>query len=105
MEGARPFRNARWGVLAVALLVACCTVSAPEPEAELPDVLLVVLDTVRADRLSTYGYERPTSIQLDALAQAGVVFEDVTAPASWTWPSHASLFTGTPPWVHGAHVV
>jgi hypothetical protein len=103
MEGARPFRNARWGVLAVALLVAGCTVSAPEPE--LPDVLLVVLDTVRADRLSTYGYERPTSIQLDALAQAGVVFEDVTAPASWTWPSHASLFTGTPPWVHGAHVV
>jgi arylsulfatase A-like enzyme len=36
------------------------------------------------------------------LAEAGVLFEDVTAPAPWTWPSHASLFTGEPPWVHGA---
>jgi hypothetical protein len=88
-------------VLAAALLVAGCT--APEPER--PDVLLVVLDTVRADHLSTYGYGRPTSIQMDAVAKAGVVFEDVTAPSSWTWPSHASLFTGTPPWVHGAHSV
>jgi hypothetical protein len=94
-----------WGALTVALFIGSCTAPAPEPVAELPDVLLVVLDTVRADRLSTYGYERPTSIQLDALARGGVAFEDVTAPASWTWPSHASLFTGTPPWVHGAHVV
>jgi arylsulfatase A-like enzyme len=65
--------------------------------------LVVVEDTVRADALSTYGNARLTSPQLDALAVAGVVFEDVTAPASWTWPSHASLFTGEPPWVHGAH--
>lgn len=49
--------------------VARCTASAPEPAAKLPDVLLVVLDTVRADRLSTYGYERPTSIQLDGNAR------------------------------------
>ena len=40
-----------------------------------PDVLLVVLDTVRADKLSTYGYHRPTSPQLDAVAAAGVTFE------------------------------
>ncbi len=69
-----------------------------------PDVLLVVLDTVRADRLSTYGHNRATSPQLDLIAEAGVVFEDVTAPASWTWPAHASLFTGVPPWKHGAHM-
>jgi arylsulfatase A-like enzyme len=81
------------------LLAACGRPSAPPP------VLLVVLDTVRADRTSTYGYERPTTIQLDALAAAGVVFEDVTASAPWTWPSHASLFTGEAPWVHGAHLV
>lgn len=68
-----------------------------------PDVLVVVLDTVRADKLSAYGYSKPTSPQLDQVAAAGVVFEDVTAPAPWTWPSHASLFTGKGPWAHGAH--
>ena len=79
--------------------------SAPEPsEPVRPDVLLVVLDTVRADKLSTYGYRNPTSPQLDAVAAAGVVFEDVTAPGSWTWSSHASLFTGLEPWEHGAHI-
>jgi arylsulfatase A-like enzyme len=66
-------------------------------------MLLVVLDTVRPDMLSAYGYKDPTSPQFDAVAAAGVVFEDVTAPGSWTWPSHASLFTGVGPWVHGAH--
>jgi len=66
-------------------------------------VLVVVLDTVRADKLSAYGYDKPTSPQLDAVATAGVVFEDVTAPSPWTWPSHASLFTGKGPWEHGAH--
>jgi arylsulfatase A-like enzyme len=68
-----------------------------------PDVLLVVLDTVRADRVSAYGYARATTPSLDSLARTGVLFEDVTAPANWTWPAHASLFTGRPPWEHGAH--
>lgn len=68
-----------------------------------PDVLLVVMDTVRADALSPYGSTRATSPQFDAIADAGVLFEDVTTIGTWTWPSHASLFTGRPPWVHGAH--
>jgi arylsulfatase A-like enzyme len=90
------------GLLAgAALLLMACESPEPAP----PPVLLVVMDTVRADRTSTYGYARPTTIQLDAVARAGVVFEDVTAPGSWTWPSHASLFTGRPPWEHGAHLV
>ena len=79
-------------------LLAC---SQPEPP---PDVLLVVLDTVRADALSAYGHSRPTSPQLQAIADAGVRFADVTAPGSWTWPSHASLFTGLDPWEHGARM-
>ena len=74
-----------------------------EPSTSQPDVLIVVLDTVRPDKLSAYGYDKPTSPQLDAVAAAGVMFEDVTAPGSWTWPSHASLFTGVGPWTHGAH--
>ena len=69
----------------------------------MPNVLLVVLDTVRADRLSAYGHERATSPRLTELASRGVLFRDVTAPDNWTWPTHASIFTGQPPWVHGAH--
>ena len=76
-----------------------CVVFEPQP----PDVMVVVLDTVRADRLKTYGARRSTSNQLDAIGEAGVVFHDVTASGTWTWPSHAALFTGEPPWVSGAH--
>jgi arylsulfatase A-like enzyme len=92
------------GALLVFLVaVASCTVDLTTPDR--PDVLLVVLDTVRADRLSAYGHERLTDIYLSSLAEgSGVLFEDVTAPGSWTWPSHASLFTGEPPWIHGAHL-
>lgn len=88
--------------LHIALICVGCT-GTPEPSAAPPDVLLVVLDTVRADRLSVSGHPRPNSPQLAQLAAAGVRFADVTAPGSWTWPSHASIFTGAPPWVHGAH--
>jgi arylsulfatase A-like enzyme len=66
-------------------------------------VLLVVEDTVRADSLTVYGSARRTSPQLEQVAAAGVLFEDVTSAGSWTWPAHASLFTGRFPWEHGAH--
>ncbi len=82
------------------LLAGCHRPPPPEPP---PDVLLVVLDTLRADAVGAYGAARPVSNQLDAVAAAGVLFEDVTAPSTWTWTSHASLFTGLPPWEHGAH--
>jgi len=68
-----------------------------------PNVLLVVLDTVRADHLSTYGYERETSPNLTRLAAGGVRFDHVVSTAPWTVPSHASLMTGQVPAVHGAH--
>lgn len=92
----------------LALLLAC-TDEEPDPStpavpARAPDVLLVVLDTVRADALSAYGNPRPTSPQVAAVADAGVRFADVTADGSWTWPNHATLFTGLPPWEHGAHL-
>ena len=50
-------------------------------------MVLVVLDTLRADRLSLYGYERPTTPRIDAWARRGVVFEQVVAQAPWTLPS------------------
>ena len=56
------------------------------------------MDTVRADRLSLYGYRRPTSPTLERLAKRGIRFDEARATAPWTLPSHASLFTGR--WPH-----
>ncbi len=66
-----------------------------------PNVLVIVIDTLRADHLSSYGYGRPTSPQLDQLAKNGVLFQNAVAPCSWTLPSHASLLTGRYPFEHG----
>jgi arylsulfatase A-like enzyme len=59
-----------------------------------PNVLLIILDTVRASSLSLYGYERRTTPNLDRFAAEGVVFDRAIATAPWTLPSHASMFTG-----------
>lgn len=68
-----------------------------------PDVVLVVIDTVRAGSMSTYGYDRPTTPVFSELAQRGALFLDATSPSTWSLPSHASLFTGWFPSAHGAH--
>lgn len=68
-----------------------------------PNVVLITLDTLRADRLSVYGYRRATSPALEALARDAVVYSNAVSPAAWTLPGHASLFTGTLPRRHGAH--
>jgi hypothetical protein len=62
-----------------------------------PSLLLVVLDTTSAKRLSTYGYDRPTSPNLTEFARHGVRYERALANAPWTLPSHASMFTGMLP--------
>lgn len=66
-----------------------------------PNLALIVLDTLRADRLGSYGYERPTSPFLDELAAQGILFERAIATGSHTPPTHASLFTGLLPSEHG----
>lgn len=66
-----------------------------------PDIIFIVLDTQRADRLGCYGHERPTSPNLDRFAAEGTLFEQAVSPAQWTIPSHASLFTGLYPTSHG----
>jgi glucan phosphoethanolaminetransferase (alkaline phosphatase superfamily) len=65
----------------------------PMPPANSPNVLLIVLDTVRADHLSLYGYERSTTPVLERLAKRGIRFDQARATAPWTLPSHASMFT------------
>jgi len=72
----------------------------------LPRVVLVLsLDTLRADRLGLYGYEKFTSPVLDMIAAEGVVFEDASAPSPWTLPSHASMLTGLYPKRHGVQTM
>lgn len=66
-----------------------------------PDVLLLVLDSTRRDRVSAYGYERETTPTLDTLADEATVFERAYVPAPWTLPSHCSMFTGLFPSEHG----
>ncbi|HET6681962.1 MAG TPA: sulfatase, partial [Gemmatimonadaceae bacterium] len=63
---------------------------------DAPNVLLVILDTVREANLSVYGYERETTPALQRLADDGMTFTHAIAPSSWTLPSHASMFTGRP---------
>jgi arylsulfatase A-like enzyme len=66
-----------------------------------PNIIVIVVDTLRADHLSCYGYGRPTSPEIDRIAERGVLFENAIAPSSWSLPSHASLLTGRYPHEHG----
>jgi len=67
-----------------------------------PGIVLVILDTVRADHLGVYGYARDTSPHLDRLAAEGERFEEAYSQAPWTLPAVATILTGQPPHVHGA---
>jgi len=73
----------------------------PSREERRPNVLLVTLDTTRADHTSAYGYARPTTPRLADLATDGLRFEAAYAPVATTLPSHASMFTGLFPRTHG----
>lgn len=79
-------------------------VTAVPPPAGTPDIILVSLDTTRADHLSLYGYERPTSPQLEEFAKDALVFTRAHSTAGWTLPGHASMLTGMYPSRHGAHL-
>ena len=65
-----------------------------------PNVLLIVVDTLRADHCSAYGYDRPTTPRMEQLAAQGVRFETAYSPAASTAPSHATMFTGVYPVTH-----
>ena len=84
--------------LAVALLLAACGGGKPGG----PSVLVITLDTTRADVLSCYGFPLPTTPHLDELAQHALLFEHAVAPMPQTLPSHSTLFTGLSPRRHGA---
>lgn len=86
----------------VSLLSLAC--GAPATTASRPNVILVILDTVRADHLSLYGYERPTTPALERWAGSATVFEHGYSAAAWTLPGVGSILTGLYPSQHGAGV-
>jgi arylsulfatase A-like enzyme len=88
-------------VVVALLVLALAGCRAAPPSAPADRVVLISIDTLRADHLGAYGYPRPTSPKLDAFAAGGVIFTDVTSPSPWTLPAHASLFTGLYPGRHG----
>ena len=98
MRFGKPSRLFCGSLLAAMLLSSGC--GSPEPTR----VILIGVDTLRADHLGTYGYTRPTSPFLDALAEQGVVFEQTFATSPWTLPSFASIFTGRPMSGHAAGI-
>ena len=83
----------------VLLALTACQPPAPAPPGSL---VLIVLDTVRVDHLSAYGYERATSPFLEELAGEGTRYARAWSSSAWTLPAHASMFTGLPPRLHGA---
>ena len=74
--------------------------SLPQISGNRTNILVIIVDTLRADHLSTYGYGRDTSPNLSRIAEQGVIFDNAMAPASWTVPSHASMLTGVYPHDH-----
>ena len=84
---------------------ASATVRGPagsQPGAQAPNLLWIVLDTLRADRMSLHGYSRTTTPELETWARQGITFDMARSAASWTLPSHVTMFTGLWPSEHGA---
>ena len=111
-------RALTWGL--AALLAVCVAVTVPNLQLSAtpahveysalpgrgspagPNVVLITVDTLRADHLGCYGYERPTSPFLDSVAAEGTIFADACASAAWTKPATGTILTGLYPSRHGA---
>jgi arylsulfatase A-like enzyme len=82
---------------------ASCGARTASGTAQRPNILIVVFDTLRADRLPFHGHAVDTAPFLDDLARRSVVFERAWSPSSWTPPAMASIFTGVLPFQHGVY--
>jgi arylsulfatase A-like enzyme len=94
--GSKRSRSGTVLLAALALLLSACGDARPR------GAILIVVDTLRADHLGVYGYEQPTSPEIDAWAARGVVFERAFSTSPWTMPSFGSLLTGALPSRHAA---
>ncbi|MFO7662229.1 MAG: sulfatase [Chloroflexota bacterium] len=101
----RHFSMAMWSlVFLMTVLTALLTIARPERESTAraatsnqPNIIFVVVDALRADHVSAYGYERPTTPNLDAFMADGVRFNEATSNSPWTLPSNASMLIGRMP--------
>lgn len=91
-------------ILPMLLLLSACWSSVPDTlppgDPERPDIILVSIDTLRADHLSSYGYARETSPFLDRLAAEGTRFSQARSASPWTLPAHTTMLTGQLPATH-----
>jgi arylsulfatase A-like enzyme len=97
--GRRAFCKSAIAAAASIPLLGSCTRSIRSTK---PNFLVITLDTTRAHRLSCYGYDRPTTPNLDRLAEESVFYREAYSTSAWTLPAHASLFTGKFVTSHGA---
>jgi arylsulfatase A-like enzyme len=81
---------------AVPMLVGCRA-----DRRSVPTVLVISIDSLRADHIGAYGYAKPTTPRIDALARSGTLFERALSSTSWTLPAHVALLTGVADSVHG----
>lgn len=88
------------GFLLFLSLASCGNFNFPPWNAK-PNIVLIVIDTLRADHVGCYGYSRPTTPELDRLAAQGVIFDNVHALSSWTVPSMSTMMTSVNPFNHG----
>lgn len=94
-----PARRAFAVLLLLVLSPALLSCSRSRPA--IRNVLLISIDTLRADHVSAYGFPRPTTPNIDAVAREGVLFKNVHTPVPMTLPAHVSMLTGTLPPTHG----
>jgi len=85
---------------AACLLVAGCRKDLPAGDPARPDILLISIDSLRPDHLGAWGYDRPTSPSIDALAARGLRFDQARSASPWTLPSHMTMLTGLWPTEH-----
>jgi arylsulfatase A-like enzyme len=97
-----PLRLACLALVAGTLAVVVAGWRPASPDAAVrPNILLVSIDSLRADHVRSYGYGRDTTPTIDRLARRGVLFEHAISSASWTVPAHMTMLTALPPEVHG----
>ncbi len=96
-----PPRAADRTSLLVAPLLGLSLACGGQAVEDRPNIVLISIDTLRPDHLGCYGYARPTSPNIDAIAAQGALFEQHISSAPWTLPAHAAMFTSVPDSVHG----
>jgi arylsulfatase A-like enzyme/tetratricopeptide (TPR) repeat protein len=101
----RPFGGpARALLFLLIILLSACSRPAAHKQLHNANVLLITLDTTRADHMGAYGYAKAKTPTFDALAKEGALFESCITPTAYTLPSHSSIMTGLYPPAHGVRI-